>query len=333
MSDLSTTWLGLKLKNPLVPSPSPLCDDVSNIRKMEDNGAGAVVLHSLFEEQLSHESNALNENLMQGSESFAESLSYFPEMEDYHTGPDDYLSLIQKAKEAVDIPVIASLNGVSKGGWTDYAKKMEKAGADALELNVYFIPANPDMTGSEVREMQQDLVKDVKSNVSIPVAVKIGPYYSAVANLAKNLKECGADGLVMFNRFYQPDFDLDKLEVKTDLTLSRSAELLLRLRWVAILYGRVDIDMAVTGGIHTPEDLVKSLMAGAKAGMTTSALLQNGIEHLKVLRDGLLHWMEDNEYESVEMMQGCMSQKSVGDPAAFERANYMRILTSYTPNI
>jgi len=333
MADLSTKYLGMQLKNPLVVSPCPLCDDLDNIRRMEDAGAAAVVLHSLFEEQLTHESQALNENLMQGSESYAESLTYFPDLGDYKMGPDAYLEHLRKAKKAVSIPIIGSLNGVSTGGWIKYAKNIEDAGADALELNDYFIPTDPDMTGVHVREMSEKLVRDVKANVSIPVAVKIGPYFSALAYAAKRLVEVGADGLVLFNRFYQPDFDLENLEVVSNLELSDSGELRKRLRWVAILYGRIAADLAITGGVHTPEDVVKSMMAGAKVAMMTSALLKYGIGHMaKVLR-GLEEWMERNEYESVQMMQGSMSQKSVANPAAFERANYMRILTSYTPGM
>jgi len=333
MADLSTKYLGMQLKNPLVVSPSPLCDDLDNIRRMEDAGAAAVVLHSLFEEQLTHESQALNENLMQGSESYAESLTYFPDLGDYKMGPDAYLEHLRKAKKAVSIPIIGSLNGVSTGGWIKYAKNIEDAGADALELNDYFIPTDPDMTGVHVREMSEQLVRDVKANVSIPVAVKIGPYFSALAYVAKRLVEVGADGLVLFNRFYQPDFDLENLEVVSNLELSDSGELRKRLRWVAILYGRIAADLAITGGVHTPEDVVKSMMAGAKVAMMTSALLKYGIGHMaKVLR-GLEEWMERNEYDSIQMMQGSMSQKSVANPAAFERANYMRILTSYTPGM
>lgn len=333
MADLSTKYLGMQLKNPLVVSPSPLCDDLDNIRRMEDAGAGAVVLHSLFEEQLTHESQALNENLMQGSESYAESVTYFPDLGDYKMGPDAYLEHLRKAKAAVSIPIIGSLNGVSTGGWIKYAKNIEDAGADALELNDYFIPTDPDMTGVHVREMGEQLVRDVKANVSIPVAVKIGPYFSALAYVAKRLVEEGADGLVLFNRFYQPDFDLENLEVVSNLELSDSGELRKRLRWVAILYGRIAADLAITGGVHTPEDVVKSMMAGAKVAMMTSALLKYGIGHMaKVLR-GLEEWMERNEYDSIQMMQGSMSLKSVGNPAAFERASYMRILTSYTPGM
>ena len=333
MIDLKTKYLGMTLKSPLVVSPSPLCDSLDNIRRMEDAGAAAVVMHSLFEEQLTHESQQLDGNLMQGTEAYAESLSYFPELGEYRMGPESYLEHLQKAKAAVNIPVLGSLNGVSEGGWTEYAKLMQQAGADAIELNLYFIPTSPDMSGLEVRQMYEDLVRSVKANVSIPVAVKVSPYFTAFAHAAKQFASAGANGLVMFNRFYQPDFDLETLEVTPNLVLSSSEALRLRLRWVAILFGRIDVDMAVTGGVHTPEDVVKSMMAGANVAMMTSALLRHGIGHLTKVRDGLVKWMEDHEYDSVDMMRGSMSQKSVADPDAFERANYMRILTSYMPTV
>lgn len=333
MADLSTTYLGLKLKNPMVVSPSPLSEKTDNIRQMEDAGASAIVLHSLFEEQLTHESQSLNANLMQGEDSYAESLSYFPDLGDYKMGPEGYLEHVRQAKEAVDIPIIGSLNGISEGGWTQYARQIQDAGADAIELNMYFIPTDPDMTGVYVREMCENLVRAVKSSVNIPVAVKIGPFFSAMPYMARRLEVSGADGLVLFNRFYQPDFDLEKLDVVPNLILSDSRDLRLRLRWVAILYHQIKADLAITGGIHTPEDVVKAMMAGAKVAMTTSALLKKGIDHLRVVLNGLETWMEEHEYESIEMMQGSMSQKSVGDPAAFERANYMKILNSYVPEM
>lgn len=333
MIDLSTSYLGMTLKNPLVVSPSPLSTKVDNIKRMEDAGAAAVVLHSLFEEQLTLESQSLNANLMQGENAFAEALTYFPEMSDYRMGPDGYLELIRKAKEAVNIPIIGSLNGVSTGGWIKYAKHMQEAGADAVELNVYYIPTDLDVTAGHVREMHENLLRDVKANISIPVAMKISPFFSSFPCFAKQLEDAGADGLVMFNRFYQPDFDLDNLEVVPDLTLSTSGSLRLRLRWVAILYGHIKMDMAITGGVHTGEDVVKCMMAGAKVAMTTSALLKFGIGHLETLQKGLVDWMEEHEYDSIEMMQGSMSQKSVAEPAAFERANYMRILTTYSPGM
>jgi len=330
MIDLATTYLGLTLKNPLVVSAGPLCEEVANIRRMEDAGAAAVVLHSLFEEQIDMESHILDHHLTRGTESFAESLTYFPDMSDYNLGPDGYLEHLRKAKAAVGIPVIGSLNGVSTGGWIRYARLIEMAGADALELNVYYIPTDPRMTGAQVEQMYLDLVRDVKASVKIPVAVKIGHAFSAIANMAHRLDEEGADGLVLFNRFYQPDFDLEQLEVVHSLTLSSPWEMLLRLHWVAILYGHVRADMAVTGGVHSAQEVLKAMMAGARVAMTTSALLKNNIDHLAKVRADLLQWMEDHEYESIRQMQGSMSYRSVAEPAAFERANYMRVLRSYT---
>ncbi len=329
MSDLSTSYLGLSLKNPLVVSPSPLCEDLGAIRKMEDAGASAVVLHSLFEEQLTLHSQDLDRFLTSGTESFAEALSYFPDMGQFKLGPEAYLEHIQKAKKAVKIPIIGSLNGVSTGGWVSYAKKIEQAGADALELNVYYIATDPDMSGAQVEQMYADLVRDVRGSLKIPIAVKLGPYFSSVASVARRLDQAGANGLVLFNRFYQPDFDLEKLEVTPNLNLSRSEELRLRLCWVAILSGRIKADMAITGGVHTAEDVIKSMMAGAKVAMMTSALLKNGVEYLKTVREGIAAWMEKHEYASIRQMQGSMSQKSVAEPAAFVRANYMKVLRSY----
>jgi len=329
MSDLSTSYLGLSLKNPLVVSPSPLCEDLGAIRKMEDAGASAVVLHSLFEEQLTLNSQDLDQFLTSGTESFAEALSYFPDMGQFKLGPEAYLEHIQKVKKAVKIPIIGSLNGVSTGGWVSYAKKIEQAGADALELNVYYIATDPEMSGPQVEQMYADLVRDVRGSLKIPIAVKLGPYFSSMASVARRLDQAGVNGLVLFNRFYQPDFDLEKLEVTPNLNLSRSEELRLRLCWVAILSGRIKADMAITGGVHTAEDVIKSMMAGAKVAMMTSALLKNGIEHLKMVREGIEAWMEKHEYASIRQMQGSMSQKSVAEPAAFVRANYMKVLRSY----
>ena len=329
MTDLSTSYLGFSLKNPLVVSPSPLCQDLGSIRQMEDAGAAAVVLHSLFEEQLTLESQDLDHFLTHGTDSFAEALSYYPDMGQYKLGPDAYLEHIRKAKAAVKIPIVGSLNGVSTGGWISYAKKIEQAGADALELNVYYIPTDPEMSGGQVEQMYADLVRDMRASVKIPVAVKLGPYFSALASMARRLDQAGANGLVLFNRFYQPDFDLEKLEVTPNLVLSRSEELRLRLTWVGILYGRIKADMAITGGVHTAEDAIKSMMAGARVAMMTSALLRNGIPHLKTVLGGVADWMEKHEYVSIRQMQGSMSQKSVAEPAAFERANYMKVLSSY----
>lgn len=329
MPDLSTTYLGLELKNPLVASASPLCEDIGNIRRMEDAGAAAVVLHSLFEEQITLESNDLDRNLAYGSESFGEALTYFPDMSDYNLGPEGYLDHIRRAKAAVDIPIIGSLNGVSTGGWIRYAQKIQQAGADALELNVYFIPTDALVTGADVEQMYVNLVRDVKASLRIPIAVKIGHAFSAFANMARRLDEAGAGALVLFNRFYQPDFDLDQLEVSPTLTLSSPYELLLRIHWVAILYGHVQADLAITGGIHSAQEVLKAMMAGARVAMTTSALLKHGIEHLTIVQRDLVAWMQEHEYTSIRQMQGSMSYRSVADPAAFERANYMKVLRSY----
>jgi dihydroorotate dehydrogenase (fumarate) len=329
MIDLCTTYLGLTLTNPLVASASPLCEDIGNIRRMEDAGAAAVVLHSLFEEQITLESHYLDRYLSHGTESFAESLTYFPDMSDYNLGPDGYLEHIRRAKAAVAIPIIASLNGVSSGGWIRYARKIQEAGADALELNVYYIPTDPGLTGAQVEQMYVDLVRDVRASVQIPVAVKLGHAFSAIANLARRLDEAGADGLVLFNRFYQPDFDLETLEVVPSLTLSSPYEVLLRLHWVAILYGHIRADLAVTGGVHTAQDVLKAMMAGARVAMMTSLLLKHGIDLLRVVRANLVAWMEAHEYESIRQMQGSMSHQSVREPAAFERANYIKVLSSY----
>lgn len=329
MSDLTTTYLGLTLKNPLVASASPLCEEVDNLRRMEDAGAAAVVLHSLFEEQIDFESQQLDRFLSQGTESFAESLTYFPTVGDYRLGPDDYLEHVRRAKAAVRIPVIGSLNGVSTGGWIRYARMIQEAGADALELNVYYIPTDPEMSSAQVEQMYLDLVRDVKATLKIPVAVKLGHAFTAMANLARRLDQAGADALVLFNRFYQPDLDLEKLEAVPRLTLSNSYELLLRVHWVAILYGHIRADLAVTGGVHTAEDVLKAMMSGARVAMMTSALLENGIAHLTRVRADLVAWMEEREYVSVRQMQGSMSYRSVAEPAAFERGNYMKVLGSY----
>jgi len=329
MIDLSTTYLGLRLKNPLVVSASPLCEDVDNIRRMEDAGSAAVVLHSLFEEQIDFESQHLDRFLSQGTESFAESLSYFPAMANYRLGPNEYLEHIRRTKAAVRIPVIGSLNGVSTGGWIRYGKMIQEAGADALELNVYYIPTDPEMGSAQVEQIYLDLVRDVKGTLKIPVAVKLGHAFTAMANMARRLDQAGADALVLFNRFYQPDFDLENLEAVPHLTLSNSYELLLRLHWVAILYGRLRADLAVTGGVHTARDVLKAMMAGARVAMMTSALLNSGIGYLAKLRTDLLAWMEEREYASIRQMQGSMSYRSVAEPAAFERGNYMKVLSSY----
>lgn len=332
MIDLTTKYLGLTLKCPLVASASPLCEQVQNLRRMEDNGIGAVVLPSLFEEQLRLESGALDSDLHRGSESFGEALSYFPEMQDYRLGPDAYLELVRNAKSAVSIPVIASLNGTSRGGWIDYARQIEKAGADALELNLYNLVTDATQTSAHVEQDHYDLVREVKNNVKIPLAVKLSVFFTAPANLAKHLDEAGADALVLFNRFYQADFDIEQLEVVPRLTLSQPYELLLRLRWVAIIYGHVKADLAVTGGVHRAEDVLKSMMAGAKVAMMTSALLEHGIGHVAHVMSDLRRWMEEHEYASIEQMQGSLSHRNAPNPAAIERMNYIRVLSSYTLN-
>jgi dihydroorotate dehydrogenase (fumarate) len=331
MISLATKYLGLQLKNPVVVSASPLSKEIANLKQMEDCGAAAVVLHSLFEEQINLETQAVDRAFAIGSDVSAEALSVFPDASKYSIGPEAYLEHIRKAKQALSIPVIASLNGVSNGAWIRYAKLMEQAGADALELNIYYVPTEPLLTADKVEEMYTELVATVNSNVRIPLAVKLSPYFSAFANFACHLDMAGADGLVLFNRFYRPDFDLENLEVVPTLQLSRSNELRLRLTWVALLFGKVKADMAVTGGVHTAEDVVKCMMAGAKVAMTTSALLEQGIGYLRPLIADLQDWLEKHEYESVAQMQGSMSAKSVANPAAFERANYLKVLTSYTP--
>ena len=329
MPDLSTRYLGLTLANPLVASASPLCESLDNIRRMEDAGAGAVVLHSLFEEQIDVESRQLDRYLSNSTESYAEALSYFPDFHDYRLGPDAYLEHVGRAKHAVSIPVVASLNGVSAGGWIDFATKIQQAGADALELNVAYVPTDPRLTSLDVERMYENVVRDVKSSVSIPVAVKLGHAFTAMVNFAGRLDRTGVDALVLFNRFYLPDFDLEERMVVPRLTLSSPHELLVRLHAVAILFGHVRADLAVTGGVHGAGDLLKAMMAGARVAMMTSALLTHGIAHLTAVRADLVEWMEAHEYGSIKEMQGSMSYRSVAEPAAFERANYIKVLGSY----
>ncbi len=331
MPDLTTTYLGLTLKNPLVPSSSPLMQKLDHIKRMEEAGAAAVVLHSLFEEQIIRETEDLDRYLSVDAESVSEVRSYFPDLQRYNVGPDHYVDYIRKVKSAVSIPVIGSLNGMSNGGWVRYAKLIQDAGADALELNMYYVAANPAQDSAAVEKMYLDLVRAVKSSITIPVAVKLSPEYSAFANFAQSLGQIGANGLVLFNRFYQPDFDLENLEVVPDLVLSTPTELLMRLRWAAILYGRVKADLAITGGVHTATDVLKSMMAGASVAMMTSALLERGVEHLRAVLLDLNRWMEMHEYASIAQMRGSMSQRAVAQPAAFERANYMKMLQSYEP--
>ena len=327
--DLRTTYMGMELKHPIVASASPLSGSVANIKRLEDAGAAAVVMFSLFEEQLKHESAALEYLMTAGTESFAESLSYFPEVDDYTVGPDSYLDLLRRASEAVDIPIIGSLNGITNTGWIEYAQLMQEAGAKGIELNIYYIPADLTTGGREVEERYIDIVKAVKAAVTVPVAVKLSPFFSAIGSMAKALDDAGADALVLFNRFYQPDFDLDKLEVAPNLQLSTPDEIRLPLLWLAVLHGRLRASLGATRGVHTPIEVVKYLMAGADAVMTTSALLKNGIDYLTTLHDGLQTWMEMHRYVSVAQMKGSMSQRNVADPTAFERANYIKTLESY----
>ena len=327
--DLSTTYMGLKLKNPLVPSASPLTANVDSIKKLAEAGAAAVVLHSVFEEQIRHDMEEFDQLTSQGTESFAESLTYFPEPDDYRHGPVEYLELIRQAKAAVNIPIIASLNGVTVGGWTDYAQKMAEAGADALELNVYYVAADPSLDGEYVENLYLDILKAVKAAVSIPVAMKLSPYFSSPAGMCRQLDKAGADGLVLFNRFYQPDINLEDLEVQPDLVLSTSYELRLPLRWIAVLYGNVEASLAATSGVHTAKDVLKALMAGADVAQMCSVLLREGPARLGVILQDLENWMREHEYESVEQMKGSLSHRACPDPSAFERANYMKTLNSY----
>jgi dihydroorotate dehydrogenase (fumarate) len=329
--NLTTNYLGMVLKNPIVASSSPLSHTVDSIRRLEDAGAAAVVMYSLFEEQIGFDSYYIDYHLTQGIDSYAESISYFPDMQTYNVGPEAYVNLIRRAREAVDIPIIGSLNGTSVGGWTDYATLIEEAGADALELNIYYLPTNTQITGIEVEALYLDILSAVRQAVTIPVAVKLSPFFSSIANMASRLTDHGADGLVLFNRFYQPDFDLENLEVAPHLVLSNSDDLRLPLRWVAILYGRLSADLAITSGIHTSDDVIKGLMAGAKVTMMASELLKNGVRRIGQVLNELVTWLNEHEYESAMQMIGSMSQKHCAEPAAFERANYMKMLQSYRP--
>lgn len=329
--DMKTTYLGLQLKNPLVPSSSPLSRDVGSLKRMEDSGAAAVVMHSLFEEEITLESEMLHHSLTQGTEFYAEALSYFPEAGAYRTGPEVYLETVSQAKEALGIPVIGSLNGVSSGGWIRYAGEIEEAGADALELNMYYLPTDPGVTAAEVESGYLTLVEEIAKEIDIPLAVKLSPFFSSIPNVVRSLGERGAQAAVLFNRFYQPDFDLESLEVVPNLILSNSAELRLPLRWIALLYGRVELDLALTTGVHSAQDVLKGVMAGASVTMLASELLQNGVRRLGEILTEVGVWMEENEYESIEQMQGSMSQIKTAEPAALARANYMKVLGSYSP--
>ncbi|MDA0873714.1 MAG: dihydroorotate dehydrogenase-like protein [Bacteroidetes bacterium] len=326
---LNTNYLGLNLRTPIVPSASPLSESLDNIRAMEDYGAGAVVLYSLFEEQIEHESGELDHYLSAGTDSFAESLSFFPDMGSYATGPEAYLDLIRHARAAVDIPIIASLNGASPGGWTEYARLMEQAGASAIELNLYFIPADVNTSAEQIEKRYLAVVKLVREAVGIPVAVKLSPFFTSTAHFANELCKSGASGLVLFNRFYQPDLDIYKLDVVPRLRLSDSDDLRLPLRWIAMLYGRVPADLALTGGVHTYQDAIKGLMAGASVVMMASELLKKGLSRIQDILEVMDIWLDEHGYDSVEQLQGSMSQIHVADPSAYERANYMKVLKSW----
>ncbi len=326
--NLTTKYLGLKLRTPLVPAASPLSDDLDNIKLMEDYGASAVVFHSLFEEQLRLERFDLYHSLNEGTDSFAEALNYFPEPSEYKVGPETYLENIARAKKAVGIPIIGSLNGSTFGGWTSYAKLIQEAGADAIELNIYYIPTDPETSSSDVEQNYLDILRAVKSEVSIPVAVKLSPFFTNFAHMAKWLDESGADGLVLFNRFYQPDIDLETLEISPNILLSTPMAMRLPLRWIAMLYGRIGASLAATSGIHRATDAVKMLMAGADVTMLCSVLLRRGIKFIRIMEQEICEWMESHEYESLAQLQGSMSQKNCPDPSAFERAQYMRALST-----
>jgi dihydroorotate dehydrogenase (fumarate) len=327
--DLSTTYLGMKLKNPLVVSASPLSRSMESMRRLEDAGASAIVMHSLFEEQITHEEESLDHYKSYGTESYAEALSYFPDTGDYHFGPDEYLELVAKAASKLEIPIIASLNGVTPGGWTSYAEKMAEAGASALELNVYFIPTDGTVAGVEVENRYADILKRVRSTVKIPIAIKLSPFFSSIPNMAQRLVHEGADGLVLFNRFYQPDIDLEELDVKPGVGLSDSYANRLPMRWIGILYGKIKASLAATSGIHTAEDVLKLTMVGADVTMMCSALLMHGPEHISTVLKNVEHWMKEHEYESIEQMKGSLSHKSIAEPSAYERANYMKALNRF----
>lgn len=329
MTDLSTTYLGLKLKNPLVASASPLSKNLEKAKQLEEAGISAIVMYSLFEEQIIHESLELDHYLTRSSDTGAEAQSYFPDSGTYSLGPDKYLEMVASLKKNLSIPVIGSLNGVSRGGWTRYARRIQDAGADALELNLYYMATDPALKSEDLENAQVDLVAEVSSAIQIPLSVKLSPYITSLSNFAHRLVEAGAKGLVLFNRFYQPDFDLDELEIVHSLDLSTSAELRLPLRWVSILSGRTQADLAITSGVHTATDVLKSMMAGAKVTMMASALLQNGPQIVQPLLEDLQTWMKEHEYESIQQMQGSMSQQAVAEPAAFERANYMKVLDAF----
>jgi dihydroorotate dehydrogenase (fumarate) len=327
--DLRSRYLGLTLRNPLVVSACPLTSKIDALCRFEEAGAAAAVMPSLFEEQIVHDEMQVFEYYEDPANSFREALSYFPELENYTSGPESYLRTIESAKRAVTMPIIGSLNGTSKGGWIRYAKMIQDAGADALELNIYLVATDPEQSGADVEKRYLDLVQAVKDSISIPMAVKLGPFFSSMANMARRLAQTGADGLVLFNRFLQPDIDLEKLEVTPHLVLSTSNELRLPLRWVAILRGQLGISLAATTGVHTPEDVLKLLLAGADAVMTASSLYKNGPEHIRTLIEGTRAWLDEKEYVSVEQMKGSLSQANSPNPEAFERANYVKTLANF----
>lgn len=330
--DLSTTYLGMRLRSPLVVGAcAPLSEKIDHLRHMEDAGAAAIVLHSLFEEQLRQDRLGFHHHFTQGTESFAEALSYCPEPDVFRVGPEQYLDHIHQAKATVDIPIIASLNGATIGGWTSYAKKIEEAGADALELNIYAVPTEMAITGAEIEQSYIDIVHTVNSTVNIPVAIKLSPFFSNLAHMAKRLTDAGVNGLVLFNRFYQPDIDIETLEVRPNLLLSTPQDIRLPLRWIAILYGTLPVDFAATSGIHTAADVLKMMMVGANTTMLVSVLIQHGIDHLRTLDQALCQWLEGHEYESIQQLQGSMSQVNCPDPSAFERVQYIEALQTYHP--
>lgn len=332
MLDISTTYLGLELRSPLVVgAAAPLTEDIDNIKRLEDVGASAVVLHSLFEEQLLEERYALYYHLTHHAESHPEAISYFPDQEIFHVGSEAYLNQIRYAKETVDIPIIASLNSSNLASWSDYAQKVEQAGADALELNIYYIPTDLNLTGEQVEQNFLNIVRSVTSVVNLPVAVKLSPFFSNMANMAKRLSDAGANGLVLFNRFYQPDIDLINLEAEPNLLLSTSRENRLPMRWIAILYGTIPIDLAATSGIHTAHDVIKMMMVGANVTMLVSVLLSHGIEQLQKIEQDLIEWLEDKEYDSINQLQGSMSQMNCPDPSIFERVQYLKAVQTYQP--
>ncbi len=327
--DLTTSYMGLELQHPIVASASPLSGTLDGIKRLEDGGAAAVVMFSLFEEQIRHENDAFSHLMESGTQSFAESLSYFPDVDEYQVGPESYLELVHQASESIDVPIIASLNCVTGDGWIDYAKQMQQAGADGLELNIYSVEPDLDATSAEIEQRYLDILAAVKSTVSIPVALKLSPFFSAMGNMAKRLDDAGADALVLFNRFYQPDIDIQDLEVKPSLGLSSAGEIRLPLLWIAILHGKLNASLAATRGVENPDEVIKYLLAGADAVMTTSSLLRHGPAYTNLLLEGLKAWMEARRFSSVKQVRGSMSRAKVANPAAFERANYIRVLESY----